>query len=130
MCIRDSIRKDMDGTTKGENWWTCQQCLTRWERHPMPDATSEDYLEAPTNTDLVTFGKHMGKTYQQVKDDHPDYVAWMMETLDQETDHSAAFLHLAKYFQKNQVLEFQIQSEDEEMGEYPQEWLEDRNNEL
>eukprot|EP00973_Karenia_brevis_P033920 4681408-Karenia_brevis.AAC.1 len=44
-------------------WWTCKLCLRRWERLPL--SKFEPTGAVTEGADLVTFGKHMGMTYNQ-----------------------------------------------------------------
>ena len=47
---------------KGLSWWTCTMCKTRWTRHNLADAAQS----TPQDTDLVTYGKYLGSTYEQL----------------------------------------------------------------
>ena len=49
---------------KGQECWTCSKCASRWKRKDLALMNSES--ADPMSEDLVTFGKHMGKTYAQV----------------------------------------------------------------
>ena len=76
--------KQPDGSVKNVpvQWWTCNLCHSSWERHPLP---AQDAIAA--GTDLVDFGKHKGKTYQELLT-HTNYTRWCIETLTTGDPHS------------------------------------------
>ena len=77
------------------SWWFCTKCMSRWARTP-PDLVNTLTPE-PNSLDLVTFGKHMGKTYEQVLQD-PKYCEWVMETVAQgETVNNNNLVRLGEY---------------------------------
>eukprot|EP00973_Karenia_brevis_P028562 3936072-Karenia_brevis.AAC.1 len=69
-------------------WWTCKLCLRRWERLPL--SKFEPTGAVTEGADLVTFGKHMGMTYNQTWQEDPTYCQWVMMTAEQEDSCSTA----------------------------------------
>eukprot|EP00973_Karenia_brevis_P012576 1706474-Karenia_brevis.AAC.1 len=51
----DLIRRGSGKTS----WWTCKQCLRRWECLPL--SKFEPAGAVTEREDLVTFGRHMGR---------------------------------------------------------------------
>ena len=77
---------------KTEKWWTCQKCLSRWERIPIRlsnDPTAAE-PQPPINQDetLLTFGKYAGETFLQVYLQDPQYCEWAMRTAQQTTQYT------------------------------------------
>ena len=86
---------------KGNKWWFCTKCMSRWVRTDLALVNSE--TPEPNSQDLVTFGKHMGKTYEQVLQD-PPYCNWIMDTVAQgESIQNTNLLRLAEYIHHVQV---------------------------
>ena len=56
------------------SWWFCTKCMSRWARTDL--ALVNTLTPEPNSLDLVTFGRHMGKTYEQVLQD-PQYCKWV-----------------------------------------------------
>ena len=81
-----------------QSWWTCMRCQTRWERLPLPVQEGQ-----PQDYDLVTFGKYVGRTYQEVYED-PPYSEWVLRTVESgETSQYPDMKRLALYLvQKEQ----------------------------
>jgi hypothetical protein len=72
---------DMQSRGNAKNsWWHCAKCMSRWERTDV--ALVNTQTQEPNSMDLVTFGRHMGKTYEQVLQD-PQYCKWVLETVEQ-----------------------------------------------
>jgi hypothetical protein len=65
---------------KTDKWWTCQKCLSRWDR--IPDA-SPSSLATPDDEDLVTFGKHAGSTFLTVFLEDTPYCEWVLRTQEE-----------------------------------------------
>ena len=123
MVRKSNARKD----GKGLVWWTCAQCKTRWERFTLEDAARN---KEPKDNDVVTFGKHQGRTYLDIRENFPDYSNWVMMTY--ETENFAAgvgLAHLAKYLQLKIEKEAAEVAADQNFPEtddemmYPEEWL-------
>jgi len=66
---------------KTDKWWTCQKCLSRWDR--IPDALNPSSFAAPNDEDLVTFGKHAGSTFLHVYLEDTPYCEWVLRTLEE-----------------------------------------------
>ena len=71
--------------------WTCDLCLTGWQRLPL------NRSENPQPTDIVTFGKHRNRTFEDIAVEFPDYAKFIVTTADQEPDQQTNFLRLANY---------------------------------
>ena len=81
---------------RGEKkWWSCQLCGTRWERIPLVNLEAKTELPGPM--DRITFGKYMGKTYQTVHLQHPEYCDWILRTAETGDSPSQQLLRLARY---------------------------------
>jgi len=94
MCLHPEADMQQRGNAKS-SWWSCAKCMSRWER--MDLALVNTLTPEPNSLDLVTFGKHMGKTYEQVLQD-PKYCEWVMETVAQgETVNNNNLLRLGEY---------------------------------
>ena len=86
---------------KGSKWWFCAKCMSRWVRTDL--ALVNSATPEPNSQDLVTFGKHMGRTYEQVLQD-PSYCNWIMDTVAQgESIQNTNLLRLAEYIHHVQV---------------------------
>ena len=94
---RSNKRKDpKTGEIKGQDWFTCVKCQTRWERLPGPEkgasTGSKDQdpnLFQKTNQEmgdeLINFGKYQGQlTYLQIYQEDRQYVDWVMATHETE----------------------------------------------
>ena len=84
-----------------QKWWCCQACGTRWER--VLSSSYEGNKTSLHGSDLMTFGKHTGKTYITVHLLHPDYCDWALRTAESGNDSSPALLRFAKYLATTQV---------------------------
>ena len=86
---------------RGNKWWFCAKCMSRWVRTDLALVNTE--TPEPNSQDLVTFGKHMGKTYEQVLQD-PQYCNWIMDTVAQgESIQNNNLVRLAEYIHHVQV---------------------------
>ena len=84
----------------------------------------------PTPTDIVMFGKHQGRTYQDILSEFPNYAEWVVKTVEMEMESGPAMVHLATYlkpFVRGQNLFRPITEDDyEEMdAEFPEGWSDD-----
>ena len=86
---------------KGQKWWFCTKCASRWTR---TDLARVNESAEPLDEDLITFGKHMGKTYTQVYVDDPGYCEWVMTTIAQ-SEGSPALQRLAHFIHIQQTAE-------------------------
>ena len=71
--------------------WTCGLCLTGWKRHPL------NASQTPQPTDIITFGKHKNRTFEDIATEFPDYARFIVTTADEEPDQPSNFLRLANY---------------------------------
>ena len=69
---------------KTSNWWTCKTCHSRWERLSLPGF--EETIRQSLPTDVVVFGKHVGRTFKQVYEEDPQYCQWCVTTQQQQSD--------------------------------------------
>ena len=67
------------GGRNGLKWWICLNCGTRWQRIPLSDYETDN---VGNNKDVLTFGKHMGKTYEAVLKLDPAYCDWALQTAE------------------------------------------------
>ena len=96
LCLHAADRM-MKGGNKNTKWWTCKDCLTRWERQPIGDRSGP-----PLPTDLMMFGKYPTETYEKVYRDHGRYALWLQASVDYETP-SSAHLRFVSYCQMAQT---------------------------
>ena len=54
-------------------------------------------------TDKVNFGKHCGRTYQEVYQDHPEYSNWVLETLETGDSCSDGMKRLGRYLNSMEI---------------------------
>jgi hypothetical protein len=78
-----------------KRWWSCQACGTRWERIPL--ASFEPKTDTLGPMDRITFGKYMGKTYNAVYQEHPEYCAWILQTAETGDRPSQQLTRFARY---------------------------------
>ena len=82
------------GGRNGLKWWICLACGARWERIPL----SQYETDSPgLDKDLITFGKHMGKTYETVLRTDLPYCQWALQTVESGDSHSPQLKKFAKY---------------------------------
>ena len=86
---------------KNDKWWTCKACLQRWERlkpNEMPNQA------AISDVTLMTAGKHMGSTFQEILEKDPAYCQWAVASAEiGET--SEPVRNLATYIHMKQIAE-------------------------
>ena len=70
----------------GMKWWTCERCKTRWERLPCGVDRIPQETTIPKDTDILTAGKYMGHTYQNVYTQDWEYCQWILQTSSQEQE--------------------------------------------
>ena len=88
---------------KTSQWWICKKCASRWARM---DFAQVNPSADPLDDDLVTFGKHLGKTYTQVYASDPGYCEWVMQTVSQgESANAPALERLAHFIHTKQTAE-------------------------
>ena len=80
---------------KAAKWWTCQQCQSRWTRMSLEDAVPTGI---PRGSEILFFGKHVGKTFAHVFDNLPSYAQWVIRTAQEHGEEAQPqLLRLAKY---------------------------------
>ena len=94
LCQHPSEKMLARGGRNDQRWWCCQACGARWERIPL---SKYETNEQPSGKDLVTFGMHAGKTYNNVYLSHPTYCDWIMKTAETGDDASAQLIKFARY---------------------------------
>ena len=92
-CQHPSDKMSGRGGRADHKWWSCQACGTRWERIPLSkfETTSQ-----PSCKDLLTFGKHAGKTYDFVYLNHINYCEWILKA-ESGDDACAQLVKFARY---------------------------------
>ena len=81
------------------NWWTCEKCLTRWQRIPIEIKGDQ---EEAKDSDVLAFGKHAGITYLECLKKHPSYCQWVLQTSKVEESMHKGFGHFAKWILKKE----------------------------
>jgi len=80
---------------KTSKWWTCIQCLSRWERRSLADSTPDGQ---PTDQEISMFGKHQGKTFSWILEQDAAYCQWVLMTMESSGEScSNQFRRLAQY---------------------------------
>ena len=94
ICQHPSDKMLGRGGRADQKWWSCQACGTRWERIPLSkfETTSQ-----PSCKDLLTFGKHAGKTYDFVYLNHINYCEWILRTVESGDDAGLQLFKFARY---------------------------------
>ena len=102
MKARSNMQTKSDGTQKGKVWWTCLQCLSRWERIPLPTAKPKPARKERKllGTNLMGFGRHKEKTYLDVWCNHQGYCTWAMTTDETQTDASPQLRRFATWLRQ------------------------------
>ena len=85
---------------KTYKWWTCLNCLSRWERKSLSEATTQG---ATTDSEKVLFGKFAGKTFLEIFKDAPQYAQWVLMTAENEVECSTQLKRLAQYLVKKEA---------------------------
>ena len=80
---------------RANKWWYCQACGTRWERIPL--SSYEATNDFQTGKDLVTFGRHVGMSYNTVWAKFPAYCDWVLRTVESGDDPSQQLKKFARY---------------------------------
>jgi len=61
--------------------WYCKECGNRWKRIPLSDFEPSLHTTI-LHTDIITFGKYMGRTYRQVWNLDPPYCQYIMQSAE------------------------------------------------
>ena len=94
MAPRGNAHMNVRGEKIQVNWWICKLCNSRWDRQPIPAHQNPD---EPQDSDRLTFGKHLGKTYLEVYNTEPNYCSWAIETVQHGEHPSKELRRLAEY---------------------------------
>ena len=81
-------------SNKTTAWWTCVACLSRWECRSLGKCAP---MDEPEGSELVLFGKHVGKTFQWVADNVPSYLNYVVMAAENETDCCEGLLRPARW---------------------------------
>ena len=79
-------------------WWTCEKCLSRWQRLTQVEVTNVG--EEVHHQDLMTFGMYCGDTYQSVAMNHHDYCTWAMKTIAEDPRPSGGLRRFVNYLEE------------------------------
>jgi len=82
------------GGKADQKWWTCTACGIRWERIPLAHF---ELTSAPKCRDVLTFGRHAGKTYDFVYLNHASYCQWILMTTESGDDACPQLIKFARY---------------------------------
>ena len=63
----------------------------------LPLSSFEPQGMITSGSDLITFGRHMGKHYNQTWQEDPQYCHWVMMMIEQEVGTSSALKRCAQY---------------------------------
>ena len=97
LCQHPSDKMCARGGRGEKHWWYCTACGTRWSRIPL---SHYELLSAGTvysGNDIITFGKHIGKTCATVYNKHPEYCEWILKTAETGDDACQQLMKFAKY---------------------------------
>ena len=79
-------------------WWTCSACQARWKIIEISTA----HLESPPgDNELVTCGRHCGKTMLQVYQ-IKTYAQWVLMTMEAGDDMCSGLKRLADYLTRKE----------------------------
>jgi len=95
LCQHPSEKMLGRGGRNDQKWWCCQACGARWDRILL--SKYEPTTSQPSGKDLVTFGKHAGKTYDNVFLNNPGYCDWIMKTAEEGDDAGVQLIKFARY---------------------------------
>lgn len=101
MC--DHPLESMKRRSNGKNlWWTCASCQSRWDRKPIEDALVG---EEPQHSEVLLFGKHLGKAMGWVYENDRQYCQWIQMTAEQEVSPGKPLLRMAAYISNREYEE-------------------------
>ena len=100
MCQHPSEKMSGRGGRGDLKWWICQACGTRWERVPL---SKFETTAQPSCKDLLTFGRHAGKTYDFVYRNHINYCEWILKTAESGDDACDQLIKFARYLATREV---------------------------
>ena len=96
---------------RDQKWWTCVLCQSRWERLPFNRPGGP-----PADSEQATFGRHAGQTFKTIYEQHQDYTAWILRTVESGDSCSEDLKRLAEYIVRREAREaMEPQPEDEQM---------------
>ena len=83
---------------RGEmHWWYCQACGSRFKRIPLSQFEMRSEGTCSIGSDMITFGKHLGKSCKTVYDKHPEYCLWILSTAETGDAPCQGLKKFAKY---------------------------------
>ena len=100
ICQHPSDKMSGRGGRGDLKWWICQACGTRWERVPL---SKFETTAQPNCKDLLTFGRHAGKTYDFVYLNHINYCEWILKTAESGDDACDQLIKFARYLATREV---------------------------
>jgi len=77
---------------RNSKWWTCLECQSRWDRY-----TYVETDQAPQGTDVLTFGCHQGRMFEDVMLSEMTYCEWILQTIENEPDTCPGLRRFAMY---------------------------------
>ena len=110
-CTHPTTAMKARGNKQGK-WWTCANCQSRWKRISLDPNTMS---HTPTASEIVTVGKHAGRTMEEVFQ-YTTYVQWVLMTAETGDEPSAGLMRMARYF---------VMREQEEAARQMEEQMED-----
>ena len=66
---------------KSSAWWTCLQCQTRWDRLSIASVVPGGI---PRDNEIMTFGKHINRSFLKIWNTDPEYCQWTLRTVENE----------------------------------------------
>jgi len=95
--------------TKGNHWWTCKLCKSRWQR-TKPEVPQGN----PTHDELLVIGIQAGRTFRWIWENEPHYAHWARTTVDMNPGEAHPQLHrLVAYLERREAQEADMDEEDE-----------------
>ena len=90
--------KMMQRGNRMNKWWTCELCLSRWQRLDQVEVTNVG--TDVHHQDLMTFGTHTGDTYQSVYMNDKGYCNWVYKTIAEDPRTSGGLQRFHKYLEE------------------------------
>ena len=100
ICQHPSDQMFGRGGRGGQIWWTCTGCGNRWERVPL---SKFETTSPSSDKDLLTFGKYLGKSYDYVYLNDPQYCGWVLMTAESGDSPSPQLIKFAKYLATREI---------------------------
>ena len=97
LCQHPSDKMCARGGRGEKHWWYCKACGNRWKRIPLSHYEIHSAGTVASGNDIITFGKHTGKTCATVFNKHPEYCQWILKTAETGDDPCQGLMKFAKY---------------------------------